>query len=109
DSAGVPEIGFVVLVGDLERLELVGIGVLAEPVVVEAQVHRFRGRGVEPHGEGGGVASGARDVELGGGELPEVAQARPDTAAGVAHVRIAAATGAPGSADPRMLGVGALG
>src|SRR5699024_6335602 len=48
-------------------------------------------------------------VELGGGEPPEVAQARPDTAAGVAHVRIAAAPGAPGSGDPRMLGVGALG
>ena len=109
DPSGVAVAGLVVLVGDLERLELLGMGVLAEAVVVEAQVHRLGRGGVQPDGDGAEVAARAVHVELGGHELPEVAQAHPDPARGVAEVGVALAAAAGAGGDPGAVRGGALG
>ena len=80
------EAGLVVLVGDVEAFELLGVGVLAHAVVVEAQVHGLRLGRPEPERDLGLVGVRLADVELGGVLLPEVAQAEGEAAAHPADV-----------------------
>src|SRR5690606_16456529 len=62
DAVRVAEARLVVLVRDLQAFELGGVGVLAEAVVPEPQVHGGRGRGPEPDRGGGQVLGGVADV-----------------------------------------------
>ncbi len=108
DAVRGAEAGLVVLVGDLQAVELVGVGVLAHAVVVEAQVHRFGLGRPEPEGDLGGVGVGAADVELGGELLPEVAQSEGEPAARAAHVSEAGGAPAAARGDPAVALLGAL-
>ena len=81
------EARLVVLVGDLEAaLVLLLVGVLAETVVIEAQVHGLRVGRPHPHRDGGRVALCAADVELRRMALPEIADSEGDAARGSAEV-----------------------
>ncbi|GJC96757.1 hypothetical protein ColKHC_05583 [Colletotrichum higginsianum] len=110
DAVGRVEAGLVVLVRDLERVELLGVRVLAEAVVVGPDVERGRGRAVDPDGDlalvlGGGVG----DVDARGVALPEVAQADGEASlGGAAEVREPAGAGAARDVDPALAGLGAL-
>jgi hypothetical protein len=98
---GRAEAGLVVFVGDLEAAPvLLLVRVLAEAIVIEAQVH---GRGVRrPHPQcnGGRVAIAAANVELRGMALPEIADAEGDAAAGAAEIGEAAGAAATAAVQP---------
>ncbi|GKT86451.1 hypothetical protein Ct61P_04301 [Colletotrichum tofieldiae] len=109
DAVGVVEAGFVVLVRDLEGVELLGVGVLAEAVVVGAEVEGRRRGAVDPDGDLALVRGGVGDVDAGGVALPEVAQADSETSlGGAAEVGKTAGASATRDVHPALPGLGAL-
>ena len=103
------EARLVVLVGDLEAaLELLLVRVLAQAVVIEAQVHGLRLRRPEPQRDRGRVGLRAADVELRRMALPEVADAEGDAARRAADVPEAARARPCAAVQPGVALRGAL-
>ena len=61
---GIAVARFVVFVGDFEVFELLGVGVHAHAIVIEAQVHGGGAGGPEPEGDFGGISSAIFQVDL---------------------------------------------
>jgi hypothetical protein len=98
----------IVLIGDVHGIQLFLVGVLAQPVMVEANIHGLGIGCPDPQGDFCPVGGGIADVDLRGMQPPEVPHGESQTPGDAPDVSAPGCLLALVSGDPRVAFLSAL-
>ncbi len=100
--------GFIILVSDFQRIQLLLVGLLPHAIVIEAHVHRWRLGRPEPERGFRYVAPGVANIHLNRVQLPEVPHPEQYAPGGPTHIGHTAGAAALIGVNPGVAALGAL-